>query len=162
MVWENEQTNCLTLIAGNIFEQEISILWFLKDLASIKTGVIILKIQLCHHRSKLNLKICSYRKAFSDNSQYYCCTVFLIKQIWPCWAYQAYFKNSYQPQRRYSPFLLLNHLHLLFLNSLLCTCWHCGKGEFACIINIWFQSVLTNNMILLKLWTIINYRWHLF
>jgi len=41
-------------------ERQISILeWFLKDHVTLKTGVVMLEIQiqLCHHRNKLPLKI---------------------------------------------------------------------------------------------------------
>jgi len=41
----------------NALEQQISILeWFLKDHVTLKTGVMMLKIQLCLHRNKLQLK----------------------------------------------------------------------------------------------------------
>ncbi len=41
---------------------QISILeWFLKDHVRLKTGVMMLKIQLCHHRSKLHFKMYSKR-----------------------------------------------------------------------------------------------------
>jgi len=44
-------------------EQQISILeLFLKDHVTLKTGVMMLKIQLCHHRNKLHFKIYSNRK----------------------------------------------------------------------------------------------------
>jgi len=47
-----------------LLEQQISILeWFLKKK---KTGVIMLKIQLCHHRNKLHFKIYSNRKQFFE------------------------------------------------------------------------------------------------
>ncbi len=31
--------------------------WGLKDRVKLKTGVIMLKIQLCHHRNKLHFKL---------------------------------------------------------------------------------------------------------
>ncbi len=38
--------------------QQIGILeWFLKDHVTLKTGVVMLKIQFCGHRNKLHFKI---------------------------------------------------------------------------------------------------------
>jgi len=39
------------------FEQQISIELFLKHHVTLKTGVMMLKIQLYHHRNKLHFKI---------------------------------------------------------------------------------------------------------
>ncbi len=34
---------------------------------TLKTGVIMLKIQLCHHRSKVHFNIDSHRKSCNNN-----------------------------------------------------------------------------------------------
>jgi len=41
-----------------LFEHQISVLeWFLRDHVTLKTGVMMLKIQLCHHRNKQHSKV---------------------------------------------------------------------------------------------------------
>ncbi len=62
-----------------LFKLQISILGgFLKDHVTLKTAVMILKIQRCHHRNKLHLK-CKYYSRYlrvilycNYISQYYC------------------------------------------------------------------------------------------
>ncbi len=63
------------------FNMKICILeWFWKDHVTLNTGVMMLKIQLCHHRNKLHFKIYSNRKQ-----------LFLS---WSCWCAQAGHQTS--------------------------------------------------------------------
>ncbi len=63
----------------SFLQHQISILeWFLKNYEIVKTGVMILKIQLWHHRNTFDFEI--YKKNELINiAQYYSYTVFLIK-----------------------------------------------------------------------------------
>jgi len=69
----------------------------MKDHVTLKTGVMMLKIHICHHRNKLHFKMYSNRKQIlSYISQYYFFSVYLIKCI-----LRLFFKNiqkSYRPQ----------------------------------------------------------------
>jgi len=50
-------------IAGLQLKQQIIILeWFLKDHVTLKTGVMMLKIHLCHHRYRLHFKLHSPKR----------------------------------------------------------------------------------------------------
>jgi len=54
----------------------------MKDHVTLKTGVMMLKIHICHHRNKLHFKMYSNRKQIlSYISQYYFFSVYLIKCI---------------------------------------------------------------------------------
>ncbi len=54
-------------------EQQISILdWFLKDHVTLKTGVMILKIQLCHYKNKNILNQKPVILNYKNISEYYC------------------------------------------------------------------------------------------
>ncbi len=70
--------------------------WFLKDHVTLKTGVMVLKIQLYHHRNKLDFKIYSNRNNY-NYSQYSCfyCILIVVE-------HKTSFKNiikiTYQPQ----------------------------------------------------------------
>ena len=58
-----------------VWTREIIILeWFLKDHVTLKTGVMMLKIQLYHHRNKLHFKIHKNRKVTlnCNNISQYC------------------------------------------------------------------------------------------
>jgi len=49
-------------------EQQISLLeLFVKDHVTLKTGVMMLTIQLCHHRSKLHFKIYRFSNGNNNN-----------------------------------------------------------------------------------------------
>ncbi len=69
-------------------EQQISILeWFLKDHVTLKTGVMILKIQLCNTGLNYILKYIQIEELsviIFHNSTVF--TVFLIKYMQPWWA----------------------------------------------------------------------------
>ncbi len=87
------------IIIINVFEQQISILeWFLKDHVTLKTEVMMLKIQFWNQRNKLHFKIYSNRNVISNSkniSQYYCfcCILDQINAALVSW--RDFFKKHY-------------------------------------------------------------------
>lgn len=77
---------------------------FLKNHATLKTGIIIMKIQLYHHRNRLHLDILKMKSVIlynNNNSQYYCNLTVFWSNKGNLGEHQTSFKNiakSYQPQ----------------------------------------------------------------
>ncbi len=89
-----KQHNCFQIVQ----QEQISVLeWFLKDHVTLKTGEIMLKIQLCI--TEINY-IFKHIKTKTAILQYYCFTLFLIKciAVVSIWDLFQKHKKSYQPQ----------------------------------------------------------------
>jgi len=113
---------------------QISILkWFLKDHATLKTGVMMLKIQLFHYKNKLQMKIYSNRK------QIFLIVILFLLYFWPnkC--------TLGEHKRLLAGLELLNTIHYLLKMSLFVVFWI--FIVHICIIKHSVLTLLTLNII---------------